>query len=114
MRVYIFAQSMAVPVAYAVSGAVIDAQGRVLLARHRYKLGWQLPIGGVRRGEAAEEAIRRELKEEVGFSGGTVSLFAIYTRKAGWATNVIVLYRITDAVLDFRPNLEVAETRFVE
>jgi len=114
LRLYVLAQSVMAPVAYAVVGAVMDSQGRVLLVRHSYKIGLQLPIGGVNRGEAASEAVMREMREEVGLIGGTASLFQIYSRKAGWATNVLVLYRITDAILDFRPNMEVREVQFVD
>ena len=33
--------------------------------------GWQFPQGGVNRGEQVEEALFRELKEEIGWSRGT-------------------------------------------
>jgi len=114
MQLYILAQSAVTPVAYAVAGAVIDSRGRVLLVQHSYKLGWQLPLGGVGRGEAASEAVLRELSEEVGVSGGEASLFGIYTRKSGWATNVVALFRITSATVDFRPNLEIRDIMFAD
>jgi 8-oxo-dGTP pyrophosphatase MutT (NUDIX family) len=114
LRLYILAQALFKPVAYAVAGAIVDDQGRVLLARHHYKMGWQLPIGGVERGEPAAHAVLREMKEEVGLSGGAAMLFAIYTRSGGLATNVLVLYRITGATVKFEPNLEIKEICFVD
>ena len=89
-------------------GAVFDDGGRVLLVRHRYEPGWRLPGGGVGRGEPPQAGVLRELKEEVGLTGGTAAFFALYTRRAGWATNVVALYRVTGAQISFRPNLEIS------
>ena len=38
----------------------------LLLVRSSYRVGWQLPGGGVRRGEMPEAAAKRELAEEIG------------------------------------------------
>ncbi len=43
-----------------------NGEGRLLLAGRIGSKGWQFPQGGVMRGESAEEAMYRELKEEVG------------------------------------------------
>jgi 8-oxo-dGTP pyrophosphatase MutT (NUDIX family) len=102
------------PTAFGVAGLVADSQGRVLLVRHSYKAGWCLPGGGVDRGEPPEQAVRRELAEEVGLTGGTVEFLGLYTRGAGWATNVIALYRITGGVVAFRPNFEIREICFAD
>ena len=49
-----------------VLGLVIDDAGRVLLVEQTYRHGWFLPGGAVRRKEGLENALRRELREEVG------------------------------------------------
>jgi ADP-ribose pyrophosphatase YjhB (NUDIX family) len=54
------------PVSVGVLGLVVDEAGRVLLVELTYRHGWYLPGGGVKRKEALDDALRRELREEVG------------------------------------------------
>jgi len=54
------------PISVGVLGIVLDDQGRILLVEQTYRSGWYLPGGGVRRKEPLDEALRRELREEVG------------------------------------------------
>ncbi|MBK5223538.1 MAG: NUDIX hydrolase [Acidimicrobiia bacterium] len=42
------------------------ADGRVLLIEQRYRRRWGLPGGLLARGERADDAVRREVREEVG------------------------------------------------
>jgi 8-oxo-dGTP pyrophosphatase MutT (NUDIX family) len=102
------------PVAFGVSAIVLDEKGRVLLVRHRYVRGWHLPGGGVKRGEPPAHAVMRELREEVGLARGTPEFAALYTRKAGLATNVIALYRVANAEIDFKPNAEIVAVQFAD
>jgi 8-oxo-dGTP pyrophosphatase MutT (NUDIX family) len=103
------------PVALGVHALIIDAEGKVLLARHSYMMGWSLPGGGVRRGESPLEALKRELREELGSVKSAEPQFVgMFSRRAGWATNVVLLYRLSDASVAFTPNFEVREIRFVD
>ncbi len=113
-RFFMTARAIWAPTAMGVAGAVYDAQGRILLVKHRYNPGWRLPGGGVDRGEPPQNAILRELAEEVGLCGGASEFFGLYVRKAGWATAVIALYRIRGAQVNFRPNLEIREICYAD
>ena len=57
-------------------GAVIAVYvgPQLLLVHSSYQTGWQLPGGGIRRGERPEQAARRELAEELGLVAPTLSV----------------------------------------
>lgn len=48
--------------------------GEVFLGRRMGGRGWQFPQGGVREGEAAEVAVLRELREEIGVASTHVEI----------------------------------------
>lgn len=48
--------------------------GEVFLGQRTGARGWQFPQGGVRQGEPIEQALYRELREEIGLERGQVSL----------------------------------------
>jgi 8-oxo-dGTP pyrophosphatase MutT (NUDIX family) len=111
----VMARSVLSPVAFGVNALIVDHAGRVLLARHSYIRGLSLPGGGVNRGEPAEHAILREMREELGTLRSDPPAFVgLYSRRIALATNVIALFRFTNAEVDFRPNLEVREIVFVD
>ena len=61
---------------------VANDRGQVLWARRvGGRDAWQFPQGGINRGESPEEALFRELHEEVGLTGESVAILAC-TR--GW------------------------------
>jgi putative (di)nucleoside polyphosphate hydrolase len=53
---------------------VMRGDGKVFLGRRTGGRGWQFPQGGVRQGEQLEEALYRELNEEVGLHRADVEL----------------------------------------
>ena len=103
------------PVALGVHALIVDADGKVLLARHSYMKGWSLPGGGVGRGEPPLTALLRELGEEIGSVRADAPEFVgVFSRPSGWATNVVLLYRLGNARVVFTPNVEVREILFVD
>ena len=96
-------------------GAVIDAGGRVLLIKHTYRPGWCFPGGGVEPGESFEEALTREVHEEVGVTlAGPPILHGIFTNFAAVNRDHIALFIVRDWTRDgeyHRPR-EIAESGF--
>ncbi len=104
------AKALWAPVALGVHAFIVEPGGKVLLARHSYMKGWSLPGGGIGRGEAPVAALLRELREEIGeVRSDPPELIGVFSRAAGWATNVVMLYRLTNAEVAFTPNFEVRE-----
>jgi NADH pyrophosphatase NudC (nudix superfamily) len=90
-----------------------DRGGRVLLARNR---GWVegkfgLVTGFIEHGEDAEEAARREMKEEVGLDAQALHLIGVYPYPA--RNEIVIAYHVVgtgEIVL----NEELVEYRLVE
>lgn len=53
-----------------------NAQGQVMWCKRVGQEAWQFPQGGVRKNESCEQAMYRELKEEVGLNPSDVELVA--------------------------------------
>ena len=77
-----------------------DAEPSVLLLRRAVEPGlggWDLPAGYLEPGESAEEAARRETREEAGVAVELVRLVGVYTSRSGNAISSVYLARAIDA-----------------
>jgi len=58
---------------------IFDDEGRVLLVRQTYgRRSWELPGGGRQPRESLEQAVRREVREEIGVEVTTAELRGVY------------------------------------
>jgi ADP-ribose pyrophosphatase YjhB (NUDIX family) len=78
------------------AGAVVtDAHGRVLLLKHRFRpgAGWGMPGGFMEQGEQPGEALRRELREEVGLEVENLELFTTRAFKTAKQVEIVFCCR---------------------
>src|SRR5512142_321512 len=95
--------------------ALVEQAGKIVLVRHSYKSGWMLPGGAVGRGEPPADAIIRELQEEIGLThSAPPQLVGVFTRRRGFVTNSVLLYRVREAVFVFKPSFEIRAIRLAE
>ena len=101
---------------FGVRGLVYDGEtNSVFLIRHTYVPGWQLPGGGVERGETALYSLAREFEEEANIVfTATPKLKSIHFNRIGSPRDHVAFYLITS----FRqttpklPDHEIAEAGF--
>jgi 8-oxo-dGTP diphosphatase len=100
-----------------VTAAIILEQGRVLLTQRpddgRHAGFWEFPGGKIDPGESPEQALAREIEEELGVSVTVGRIYEVVYFRYKWGPVLILAYlcRITCGVIR---NLEVAAHRWVE
>jgi len=76
-----------------VRAILCTSNSSILLVRHNYDHHWYLPGGAVRRGEADEDAIRRELREELDITDISIgSCLGTYHSQAEYKKDTIVVF----------------------
>jgi len=100
-----------------VAAAVVRREGRLLLTRRppggRFGLQWEFPGGKLEPGETAEQALVRELREELGVGSVARGTLAVETHE--YAHGLVVELHFVECELDsldFTPSPEVHEVRW--
>jgi 8-oxo-dGTP diphosphatase len=89
---------------------IFDRHGRVLLVRHSYgRRGWELPGGGRRPKESLEQAVLREVREEVGVAAVAAELRAIYYEPGYDQHHFAFLCRLPDGLVPKPSSAEILE-----
>ena len=103
------------PKTQGVRAIVVDNKGMILLVKHSYNHGWYLPGGGVNRGETCEDALRRELMEEVGITClfDEVKL-GTYLNKHEYKIDTITVYIIRNYDIFEKSNIEIDQNVFFD
>jgi mutator protein MutT len=94
------------------AGALIfNDAGEVLLLKHRFRAGsgWGIPGGFLEAGEHAEQALRRELREEIDLEVRHVEIFTSRTFKRPRQVEILFRCRASGAVKPQTIEVEHAE-----
>jgi 8-oxo-dGTP diphosphatase len=105
------------PRSITVAAAVVWRDGRVLLTRRPpggpFGLKWEFPGGKLEPGESAEQALVRELREELGVGAVTRGTLAVEAHEYAHGLSVKLHFvRCELDSLDFSPSPEVHEVRW--
>lgn len=104
------------PMTLGVRGLVLDRPANaVLLVRHTYVPGWQLPGGGVEPGETMPYALQRELAEEANITlEGEATLVSLHFNRNASRRDHVALFVVERFRQDAprRGDREIAEARF--
>ncbi|HSD47004.1 MAG TPA: NUDIX hydrolase [Pyrinomonadaceae bacterium] len=94
------------------AGALIfNNDGKVLLLKHRFRAGsgWGIPGGFLELGEQPEEAMRRELREEIGLEVERVEIFTSRSFKRPRQVEILFRGRANSDVKPLTIEVERAE-----
>lgn len=105
---------IAKPDRFGVKVMAFDEMGRILLVRHIYGRSdlWMLPGGGIDRGEQADAAAIRELKEETALKAHNLILFGQYQSEAEGKRDHVALFSCTASGTLHIDKREIAEAQF--
>jgi len=104
------------PLTVGVRGICFDVSlNSFLLVKHTYSNDWALPGGGVEVGESIEEALNRELKEEVGIRCKNIDVMNVYHNVLITKRDHVVICLVSSWEEDMsyeQPRLEISKKKW--
>jgi 8-oxo-dGTP pyrophosphatase MutT (NUDIX family) len=98
------------PAVRGVLAVPLTAEGRVVLVRLTYAKGWHLPGGGLKRGEEPEQAVLRELREEIGLADCSEPVrLGEFEHRPDFRRGTSTLFLIRDVRFAPRRSIEIEE-----
>jgi 8-oxo-dGTP pyrophosphatase MutT (NUDIX family) len=89
----------------------LTPEGKLIMVRLTYAKGWRLPGGGRGKSEGAEEAMLRELREEIGLTGhGEVRHLYDFEHEPDYRRGTTDVFLVADVRYQPRQSLEIEET----
>jgi len=93
--------------------ALVIQNDQVLLVKHTYHPGWCTVGGGVDRKETPVEALKRELREEVGaILTSPPELFSVYLARHAKRDDYVIFYIVTDCDFEEVDSPEIQEKKW--
>ena len=90
------------PRTFGAHALALTPERRAVLVKLRYASGWRVPGGGRGRGESAEQAVLRELREEIGMtSHGRIRLACELEQQVAFKRDLAALLIVED--VRYRP-----------
>ena len=101
------------PITEGVRAVIVNNNGEVLLVQHTYAKGWFLPGGGVKNSETLEEAIKRELREEVGITvNSSIEVLGEYENNYEYKQDTITVFTVNEYELNQKSHFEIDMAEF--
>jgi ADP-ribose pyrophosphatase YjhB (NUDIX family) len=93
--------------------AMLIKGDEILLVKHTYKKMWHFPGGGLKAGETYEDAVKRELKEELNAEVYKLELFGVYNSCYEGKNDSIVIFLCNDFELfQKKPDFEIQAFKY--
>ena len=98
-----------------VRAILVNNEGKILLVWHTYQEGWFLPGGKISKEESDEDALRRELQEELGVeSMSGLEKLGEYTNTHEYKKDTISVFIVSDFVQKTKSHFEIEEKQFFD